>query len=373
MRRDTPLILMLGASLNYPGGMTEVVRSYASAGLFHSWPVRYVSTYEGRSFSAKLWPWLGALGKVLAALLRRRVALVHVHSAAYGSFWRKSVICALAAALRVPYVIHLHDGRLPAFRRACGPLTLAWLRFILRKAARVVVLTRRWRDEVQQIEPAARVSIIGNPVPVPVSLPPLARPARKLLFLAWLHKEKGILDLIAALPHILRRVPEAELIIAGGGAAGCETRESLEELAGALGVEHALRFAGWVDGARKRDLLREADVFVLPSYCEALPVGLLEAMAAGMPVVASRVGGIPDVIEDKVSGLLVDPGEPRALAQAIVAILSDDALRQRLREAAHREVKRYSIEAVLGELEALYRELGVPSSDLSRVLLPTHD
>jgi len=367
------LILMFGASTDYPGGMTEVIRSYRAAGLFKLWPLRYVPTYAGRRFYAKLLPWLAAAGTLLIALVRGRVALVHVHSAAYGSFWRKSVICALAAAFRVPYVIHLHDGRLPAFRRDCGALTLAWLRFMLRRAARVVVLTRRWRDEVQAIEPRASAKIIGNPVTVLASLAPMSRPARRLLFLAWLHKDKGILDLIAALPDILRRVPEAELVVAGGGAAGCQTPESLKQFAGALGVEHALRFAGWVDGARKRELLREADVFVLPSYCEALPVGLLEAMAGGVPVVASRVGGIPDVITDKVSGLLVDPGEPRALAQAIVAILSDDALRQRLREAAHREVKRYSIEAVLGELEVLYRELGVPSSDLSRVLLPTHD
>jgi glycosyltransferase involved in cell wall biosynthesis len=366
MHRDAPLILMLGASLKYPGGMTEVVRSYAAAGLFDSWPLRYISTYEGRSFSAKLWPWLAALGTVLALLLRRRVALIHVHSAAYGSFWRKSVICTLSLAFRVPYVIHLHDGRLPAFRRDCGLFAMTWLCFILRHAARVVVLTRRWRDEVQAIEPQANISIIGNPVPVPTALAPLSRPARRLLFLAWLHKDKGILDLIAALPHILRRVPEAELVIAGGGSAGgCHTPEQLKQFADALGVEHALRFAGWVDGARKAELLGEADVFVLPSYCEALPVGLLEAMAAGVPAVASRVGGIPDVIEHQVSGLLVEPGEPRALAQAIVAILTDEALRTRLREAAHREVKRYSMDAVLGELESLYRALGVASRELS--------
>ena len=365
MRRDTPLILMLGASLKYPGGMTEVVRAYAAAGLFACWPLRYISTYEGRSFSAKLWPWLAAVASVLALLVRRRVALVHVHSAAYGSFWRKSVICALALAFRVPYVVHLHDGRLPAFRRDCSAAALAWLRFILRHAARVVVLTRRWRDEVLSIEPRASTAIIGNPVPVPASLPALSRPARKLLFLAWLHRDKGILDLIAALPQILRRVPQAELVIAGGGGVTCQTPEQLKDLAGALGVEHALRFAGWVDGARKQQLLREADVFVLPSYCEALPLGVLEAMAAGVPVVASRVGGIPDVIEHEVSGLLIEPGEPHALAQAIVGILTDDSLRQRLREAAHRDVKRYSIEAVLGELESLYRELGLTSRELS--------
>src|SRR5688572_16009036 len=104
------LILMLGPSMEYPGGMTEVVRSYAAGGLFELGPLRYVSTYTGRQFTGKLAPWARALATVLVRLVQKRVALLHVHSAAYGSFWRKSVLCAMALAFRVPYVIHLHDG-----------------------------------------------------------------------------------------------------------------------------------------------------------------------------------------------------------------------------------------------------------------------
>ena len=357
MPRD---VLMLGASLNYPGGMTEVVRSYSAAGMFDTWPVRYISTYAGRNFAAKLRPWLAAIGAVFLRLARRRVALVHVHSAAYGSFWRKSTLCALALAFGVPYVIHLHDGRLAEFRRGAGALTCAWLRFMLRHAARVVVLTRHWHDVVRAIEPTTRISTIGNPVPVPAQLAPLRRPARSVLFIAWLQKEKGVLDLVAAMPRVLAAVPQASFVIAGRGIAGGETPQSIRALAARLGVGGALRLPGWVDGPGKRALLREADVFVLPSYIEALPVGLLEAMACGVSVAATRVGGIPDVVEHGVHGLLFEPGEPQALADALIALLTDDALRERLREAAHRLVEaRYSTRAVLAELEALYRNLGV--------------
>ena len=111
MRSDARLILMLGPSMDYPGGMTEVIRAYSAAGVFEAWPLRYISTYAGRDLPAKLRPWLSAVCSVLIRLARRRVALVHVHSAAYGSFWRKSVLCALAYAFRVTYVIHFHDGR----------------------------------------------------------------------------------------------------------------------------------------------------------------------------------------------------------------------------------------------------------------------
>lgn len=351
---------MLGPSLAYPGGMTQVVRAYAAAGLFAAWPVEYIPTYAGRTFLAKLRPWLAAMGTVLARLAQRRAAMLHLHSAAFGSFWRKSALCALAAAFRVPYVLHLHDGRLPEFYDgACGPLARVWVRAVLRRAARVVVLSARWREIVRAIEPSARVIVIGNPVEVPAALPALRVPAGQVLYLGWLMREKGVLDLVQAMPAVLRVAPQARFVFAGAGVAVGE-RAAVVALARALGVERALSFPGWVDGREKRELLRASDVFVLPSYAEALPLGVLEAMAAGTPVLATHVGGIPDVIEHGVSGLLVAPGAPQALAQAIARLLTDDALRARLRENARREVAgRYSRAAVIAELEALYRSLGL--------------
>jgi glycosyltransferase involved in cell wall biosynthesis len=345
--------------------MTEVVRAYFAAGAFEAWPLRYIATYAGRNLSAKLGPWLGALWSVLIELARGRVALVHVHSAAYGSFWRKSALCALAFAFRVPYVIHLHDGRLSEFyQRGCNDLAKSWVRTVLRKAARVVVLSEHWRNAVHKIEPAARTTIIGNPVSVPISVAPLERPARKVLYLGWLQRDKGVLDLLMAIPTVLRSVPEATFVIAGSGGGDVE---SIMDLARSLRIEQSLRFPGWVDGDKKRDLLRESDVFVLPSYYEGLPVGVLEAMACGVPVIATAVGGIPDVIEDRVNGLLVRPGQSEALARAMVIMLTDGALRSRLREAAHRAVhQRYSTEAVIAHLETLYRGLGVNVDSIDR-------
>ena len=361
MRSDARLILMLGPSLNYQGGMTEVIRAYFAAGVFEVWPLRYVSTYQGRGLLTVLRTWLPALCRALMLLARGRVGLIHVHSAAYGSFWRKSALCAMAVAFGVPYVIHLHDGRLGDFyQRGCSGLAKSWVRAVLRKAARVVVLSRHWRDEVRKIEPAARTTIIGNPIPVPVSIAPLRRPARTVLFLAWLQREKGVLDLVRAIPIVLRCVPEASFVIAGRAVGDSETPDSILQFARSLRVEHSLRLPGWVDGSKKDDLLRDSDVFVLPSYGEALPLGVLEAMACGVPVVATSVGGIPDVIEDRVNGLLVAPGQPEALAGAMVAMLTDDALRSRLREAARGDVrKRFSTESVIKDLETLYRQLGI--------------
>jgi glycosyltransferase involved in cell wall biosynthesis len=345
------LILMLGPSLEYPGGMTEVARLYRSAGMFERWPLRHVATYSGRAGMFRTW--IAAVWTTLWLLFRKRVVLLHVHSAAYGSFWRKSVLCALAYAFRVPYVFHLHDGRFPVFFQG-SRLARAFIKWVFRHASRVVVLTPRWRDVVHAIEPAARIAVIGNPVSVPGEVAKPEREARTVLFLGWLQREKGVFDLVQAMPAVLRAVPQARFVLAGRG-----DRAALLSLARSLGVEEALELPGWVEGDRKDQLLRAADVFVLPSYYEGLPVGVMEAMARGIPVVATRVGGIPDLVAHGVSGLLLEPGRPAALAQAIVSVLTDATLRARLREAAHREVRCYSTDAVVAELEALYRKLNV--------------
>ncbi|WP_223149317.1 glycosyltransferase family 4 protein [Pseudoduganella aquatica] len=354
-------ILMVGTGLQAHGGITAVIRSYLEVGLFEQWGVRYVSTYEGKGKLTQLRTIASALCRITGLLAARRVDVVHVHSASRGSFWRKSLVAALAFVFRVPYVFHLHSGEFPDFyAHGCGPLARAWVRLVLRRAARVVVVAPRWRADVLRIEPAARVAVVGNPVRVPPLLAPL-RPERAdgaatVLFLGRLHEKKGIFDLVRAMPAVLSVLPATTFVFAGDG----ET-EAIRALATEQGVAHALRLPGWVDGAAKQQHLEQADLFVLPTYFEALGVALLEAMACGVPVIATPVGGIPDFIDDGVEALLVPPGPGTALAAAIVAALQDRALRSRLREQAFARVAReYAFDAVLGQLRAIYAELGVP-------------
>jgi glycosyltransferase involved in cell wall biosynthesis len=117
---------------------------------------------------------------------------------------------------------------------------------------------------------------------------------------------------------------------------------------------------GWLGREAAGQLLSRASVFVLPSYAEGLPMSVLEAMAAGCPVVATRVGGIPDLITDGVDGLLVPPGDPHALAAALERILRDPAFARQLGNAARQTIaNRYTAERSLERLEQLYAGLGV--------------
>jgi glycosyltransferase involved in cell wall biosynthesis len=142
--------------------------------------------------------------------------------------------------------------------------------------------------------------------------------------------------------------------------AGDGQRIAVARFAEHLGIADAIKFTGWVGPSGKRALLETAAVFALPSYDEALPIGLCEAMAAGVPAVVSPVGGIPEVVTDGVSGFLVAPGDKATLERQLRSLLTDRALAARLGAAARETARlRFSPERSIARLEEIYGALGL--------------
>jgi glycosyltransferase involved in cell wall biosynthesis len=166
-----------------------------------------------------------------------------------------------------------------------------------------------------------------------------------------LSEEKGVGWLLRAMPAVLAREPAARLVVVGDGPEEPDLRALVSE----LGIGRSVTFLGpRGDVAR---LLAAFDVYVLPSLREGLPMAILEAMAAGLPVVASSVGGVPSVVEEGVTGLLVPPKDPDRLAAAICSALVDDRLRLSCSVTGPRLVRsRYSTAAMTRQYERLYRE-----------------
>jgi glycosyltransferase involved in cell wall biosynthesis len=166
---------------------------------------------------------------------------------------------------------------------------------------------------------------------------------------ANLRAEKGHDTLLAAVPRILARHPGASVTLVGDG----PRREALETLARALGVSAAVHFLG--ECRDVAPVLAGHDLFVLPSRSEAFPNALIEAMATALPVVATSVGGIPEVVRSGENGLLVPPDDPPALADAIVALMDDPARAAALGRAARADVERhYTIDRMVEQFEQLY-------------------
>ncbi|MES2159785.1 MAG: glycosyltransferase family 4 protein [Pseudomonadota bacterium] len=350
------IIVMAGTDPATMGGIASVVNVYRAAGLFARYPITYLATHCDGGAGAKLGRMLRAYLRYLWLLCRGRVGLLHVHVASRASFWRKCPLFLLAFVWRVPAILHLHGAEFAVFYgQECGPLRRALVRGVFNRCSQVVVLSGQWQQWVQGIGVTAPVRAVYNPVLLPPAASDWgARQAGQLLFLGRLGPRKGSYDLLAAIARVVAAQPALTALLGGDG----ELAQTAAR-ADALGIAAHVKLLGWVGGADKQALLDQAMVYVLPSYNEGLPMSVLEAMAAGMPVISTPVGGIPEAVSDGVEGYLVAPGDVAALAERIERLLTEPGLAERMGAAARRKVATtFSAEAVLPRIEELYQQLG---------------
>jgi glycosyltransferase involved in cell wall biosynthesis len=346
-------VVMIGSAPGTRGGVASLVELYASQGLFQRWGVSYVPTHRDGSKLRKLGVAIGAWIDVMWRLALGHVSLLHVHIASDASFWRKAMFIVPARVLGVPYILHMHGGDFIGFcNRARLPGLRSFIRWVYRGAARVIALSEEWRGILASEVPGSRTVVIPNPVDIPAWSASLAALPPQVLYLGVLVERKGVLDLVHAWARVVARHPEARLVLAGSG---MET--PVKELARSLGVEGSIEMPGWIGPDERARLLRTSWVFTLPSHLEAMPMAVLEAMAAGLPVVATRVGGIPTAVTHGTNGFLVDPRDPVGLAQALDTLLSDASLRRAMGRASRaRAHEHFSPERIVPRIEALWLE-----------------
>ncbi len=262
----------------------------------------------------------------------RQADLVHAHMTTRGSVVRKSVLCGLARALGVPVVIHMHGADFAAFHGRLHPLARRATGFVLRRAARVIVLGEGWREFLVRevgLEPA-RVAIVVNGVPRSPARPTRADGPPRILFLGRIGDRKGVPELLAALADPALRACAWQATIAGDGEV-----DRMARLCGTLGLASRVDLPGWASRAQASAWLSQADLLVLPSHHEALPIAVIEALSWQVPVITTPVGAVPEFLTDGVDALLVPPGDVPALARAIGSLLDDANMARRIAVAGH--------------------------------------
>jgi len=306
---------------------------------------------------------LRILGARLDALLGGGPLLVHLTVSLRGSTLRKGILAAWAHLLGAKVVLHLRGSGYDRFYRERPAPGRALIRRLFRRAARVLVLGEPWRRfMVEDLGVAAdRVTVLPNAVPDPWAVPdpgpraptaPGEGPCR-ILFLGQLGARKGVPELIAALAALPPDSPPWQAVLAGDGDAAGFARKAAE-----AGLGERIAFPGWVDAEPAARLLAQADIYVLPSHAENLPVSVLEASSHGLAIVTTPVGAVPDHFHDGANARIVPAGDVPALAAALGLLLADPAERARLGAAARATyLERFSILAYRDRLAAIYREL----------------
>jgi glycosyltransferase involved in cell wall biosynthesis len=292
--------------------------------------------------------------------------IVHTHTSKAGLLGR------LAAWLaRVPIVIHTPHGHVfyGHFGRFLSRIFLQMEKLLGRITHHQIALTpEECNDYLSlRVSKPSNTSVIHSGVDVHRFIEGAKQRTRKrkelgippdslvIGYVGWLIPIKGVTHLINAMARVVEQHPKSILVLVGKGDEQGEEEIKLKEQVERVGLEDKVRFLGW--RADVDEVMGCFDIFVLPSLNEGMGRVLVEAMAAGLPIVASRVGGIPDLVKDGKNGLLVPPKDASALENAISALLEDKEKRKRMEDTGTKVCLQYSTESMVKQIDDLYMEL----------------
>jgi glycosyltransferase involved in cell wall biosynthesis len=275
--------------------------------------------------------------------------------ASKGSFLRKSLIVHLCRQHHIPYIIHLHGGCFREFYASLSEKRKTKCRQVFQAAHTVIFLASDWLPFAQELGVAVKSVVIPNFVFLPQLTKKEANNLCRIAFLGRLVKRKGAYVLLEAISLLAsdNTLPAFQLILAGDGEIA-ECRSIVRK----KGLSSFVEVPGWLDDEAKDVVLRKTDILTLPSYFESFGLSLIEAMSYAVPVVATRSGSIPHVVEDGEDGLLVEAGNVKELADALAFLLRDSEKRKAMGQVARTHVEqRFSDVVVCEKLFGVYQTI----------------
>lgn len=343
-------IVIVGSEPGTTGRVGLMLKLYREAGLFERLPIKTIRTVtEGGRF-ANLAQTGGAALQLLRLLLRRDVNLAHIQLAE--NFYRKSLFVRLVRVFRRPVIVHLHGNDFFEYFEHGKPRRQEYVQRVLASVQCIVLQTERHRRRMADIAPGVRLEVLPNASRA-IAVQTELREVQHFLFLGRVDRDSGIDDVLRAIAVLAADYPALKLTCAGNG-----ERDWLRQQAEAYEIADRVTACSHVWGTEKERLLSQAGALVFPAHAETQTVSLIEALAAGLPVIATAVGATPEIVEDGKQGILYAPGDVAALADAVRKLCDGpDAASEMGVAGQFRWHERFSITAALAQLELLYKDL----------------
>lgn len=341
-------VLVISTSRKTRGGITSVVKAHEKGPQWQEYNCRWIETHIDKGVVAKL-SYL-ARGIVQYLWYLPKSDLVHIHLSEKLTIKRKLFFFQFAKLLKKKIIIHFHAfSPETTINGSCANL----YRRVFSGADAVVVLSNYWKEKVNaEFHLGEKVRVIYNPCGS-IEYVEKYKKTNSILYAGALNQRKGYADLIRAFAVIGKQHPDWCLRLAGNG-----ELEKARELSKSLDIDNQVEILGWVNGAQKDKVYKEATIFCLPSYAEGFPMAVLDAWTYGLPVITTPVGGIPDVAEDGKNMLLFKPGDIKKLAECLEVMIDDKKLRDRITiESGNLYKTVFNIDVINRQIGALYAEL----------------
>lgn len=344
-------VLFLGVSKKTKGGMTAVLVSYDK----YIENMRFIPTWKLGNKLVKSWYALQALVRTWFLLtFDKKIKIVHIHGAANASFERCKMFIGLAKKCGKKVILHEHAADFVEYYESSDDKQA--ITETLRKCDALIVLSQSWKEYFASIGmDSDKIHVLNNIVSPPMLLPEkhVADGKLHLMYMGEISKRKGGFDLLKAVADNKDYFKDKLVLKMGGNEVDGDIKAYIKN----HGLESFVSYEGWIAGQKKIDCLNWEDVYILPSYNEGLPIAILEAMAYSHPVISTPVGGIPEVIETGKNGILVQPGDTMAIAEAIKFYIENHDAIGVHGNNAYQVVQNFFPERVFGDLKKIYEKV----------------
>jgi glycosyltransferase involved in cell wall biosynthesis len=294
------------------------------------------------------------VGQFLFLLAFKKFDIIHIHTASYTSFWEKCFYINLGKMARKKVVLHVHGALFKEFYQNGSDLSKKLIKNHLEKCDAVIVLSEAWKNFFQEFVDASRLHVVKNGI----NISPFKDQQQKSGIVSFLHmgevsQRKGIYDILKVVDILKANDVKCFFDIVGPGEI-----EKVNHIIAEKNIDKYITLHGPQFGAARFDFFYRAHCFILASYAEGFPIAMIEALAAGLPIISTTVGGIPDMIRHTEHGFLCDAGDIDALAHNIKKIVIDASLLAKM-ASRNREyaAEHFDINKCADKISTLYQKL----------------
>ncbi len=313
-------VCMIVPSFSAKGGIATVVSGYKGSELEKKYNIKYIESYCDGNKVKKIFKALGAYGLFFKEVMFNRPDLVHIHSSFGGSFFRKLPFIYVASWLKIPIINHIHGSEIDNLYTYASKRKKRLVETCFDKCSYLVVLSEEWKNNLQVVNTKTPKIVIENYSTIHKDCLRMKNNSpKKILFLGFITKLKGCYDIPEIAERVIKDYDNVKFILAGSG-----EQDKIIKILREKNLEKYFYFPGWIKEQQKQGLLQCSDVFFLPSYTEAMPMSILEAMGYGLPIVASNVGGIPQLVQENKNGFLVNSGDKEKFAKRLLQVLENN-------------------------------------------------
>lgn len=351
-------ILMLGSDLSVRGGMTTVVESFLNNKFESLININFIPTHVESNKVFQIIYFIKSILKIIYSMIFGKIDIVHIHISERGSFYRKYITFFICKAFDKKIILHMHGAEFKEFYQNSNNVVKSKIIKLLTRVDVVLVLGKQWQEYVLGLDKNINAIILKNSVNTTNEIITKSEKNINILFLAVLIERKGIFDLIevAKLIKDENKLSNFKLnfIIAGSG----EEEQKCREMVKRYELDNQFKFVGWVNGDQKKQLLKDSNIFVLPSYNEGLPVAILEAMSYGIPVISTNVGSIEEAVKHEYNGFIHSPGDINMLKEYIENLVVDSKKWNKFSENSKKIIdKEYDSKGYFKNIENIYLNL----------------